>query len=440
MRISRTVQVYRLIIWLAWFMLLASWANAGFLFYEEAPINYSDTKPKDPIAAMILPYEQGKLGLDNTSEKAFLHSLLDKIDVPLESQVLVFSHTSFQNDLIRPQRPRAIYFSENFYVGWVQGGSIEIASMDPDLGPIFYRMDTPFGRQAEPHIVRDNQCLNCHGSSRTNGYPGMIVRSVYPNSIGSPIFGAGTRRTDHSSPINERWGGWFVTGESAGQRHQGNIYYKEGAPGEAIPVMDYGGNLKTLGKAFDTSKYLAPTSDIVALMVLEHQVMAHNAIIRAHLNTKRWLYIDANVGKHTDRPEGKIGAATLSYIDRGANDLLRVLLFTDEANLEIWGVEGGEAFQKSFAGGALRDADGHSLRDLQLLSRLFKTRLSYMIYSSSFDHLHPVMKKTFYLKLWQSLHGKGEAKIIGHLGDRECTRILKILLATKKGLPAYWRK
>ena len=440
MSIPATLQVYRLIIWLAWLMLLAPWVNAGFLFYEEAPIKYSDTKPNDPIAELIVPYGQGKLKFNDTSEKAFLHSLLDKIEVPLESQVLVFSRTSFQNDLINPHRPRAIYFSDNFYVGWVQGGSIEIASMDPELGPIFYRMSTPFGRQDKPLIVCDAQCLNCHGSSRTDGYPGMIVRSVYPNSIGSPIFGAGTRRTDHSSPINERWGGWFVTGESAGKRHQGNIYYKEGAPGEAIPVMDYGANLKTLGKAFDTSKYLAPTSDIVGLMVLEHQVMAHNAIIRAHLNTKRWLYIDGNVGKHTDRPAGQIGSASLGYFDRGANDLLRVLLFSDEANLEIWGVEGGEAFQQSFAEGALRDAEGQSLRDLQLLSRLFKNRLSYMIYSSSFEHLHPVMKKAFYKKLWQSLHGKGEAKVIGHLGEKERSRILKILLATKKDLPAYWKE
>ena len=439
MRTFSTTRIYRVIVWPAWVMLLGSWANADFLFYEEAPISYSDTKPKDPIAKMIIPYEQGKLALDKTSEKAFLHSLLDMLNVPLESQALVFSRTSAQNDRIRPQHPRAIYFSENFYVGWVQGGAIEIASMDPDLGPIFYRMETPFGRESKPRIIRDNQCLNCHGSSRTDGYPGMVVRSVYPNSIGFPIFGAGTRRTDHSSPLNERWGGWFVTGESAGKRHQGNIYYKEGEPGEAIPVMDFGANLKTLDKAFDTSEYLSPTSDIVGLMVLEHQVMAHNAIIRAHLNTRRWLYIDHNVGKHIGRPEGKIGEATLNYIDRGANELLRVLLFTDEANLEIWGVEGGEAFQKSFAGKARRNAEGHSLRDLQLLSRLFKNRLSYMIYSSSFEHLHPVMKKVFYRKLWQSLHGKGEAKIIGHLGNKERARILSILLATKKGLPAYWK-
>ena len=413
-------------------------AQAEFLFYEEAPIRYSDTESRDPLSKLAADLAAGRLVFDSSSEKNFLRDFLRHLKIPIESQVLVFSRTSFQNDRIEPQRPRAIYFSPEYYVGWVQGGDIEIIGMDPNMGPIFYRMNTPFGRYPEPRLIRDAQCLNCHGSSRTEGYPGMLVRSVYPDEIGAPIFGAGTHRTDHSSPISDRWGGWYVTGESAGARHMGNLYFEEGKPGEALPTKDFGAAPQSLEKAFDTSKYLAATSDIVGLMVLEHQVMAHNALAKAHLDTRRWLYIDSSIGKDTGRAEGEIGESTKALIERGADDLLRVMLLTDEIKLEGWGVEGGEAFQEAFAADAKTDSEGDSLRDLQLLSRLFKNRLSYMIHSKSFDSLHPVMKEAFYKKLWTALHGEGDAEICGHLGDKELARILTIVKATKKDLPGYW--
>lgn len=412
-------------------------ASAEFLFYEEAPIRYSDTKAKDPIAGLIGDYEAGELALDRSGELAFLRSVLKLLDIPEESQVLVFSRTSFQNDRIRPQTPRAIYFSPDYYLGWVQGGEIEIISVDPDLGPVFYRMSTPFGRHPEPRLFRDSQCLNCHGSSRTDGYPGMLVRSVYPDDIGSPILGAGTRRTDHTSPLEERWGGWFVTGDKAGDRHLGNIYYEEGEPGEARPKFDFGAHPSSLESAFDTTKYLAATSDIVALMAMEHQITAHNAITKAHLDTRRWLYLDARIGKETGRAEGEVGESTLGLIDRGADDLLEVMLMKDEAELVDWGVEGGDAFQDAFVAAGVQTADGSSLREFQLLSRLFKYRLSYMIYSSSFEHLHPRMKAKFYEKLHLALNGQTESS--SHLSEKERSRILEIVMETKDDLPGYWR-
>ena len=421
-------------------MTIAPPARAEFLFYEDAPIFYSDTPAKDAFAELERNgFDPVKLGLDVSGEAAFLRSFLDYLEVPVESQVLVFSRTSLQNDRIAPKHPRALYFSEDYYIGWVQGGDLELIAVDPELGPTFYRMNTPFGRHPEPRVIRDDQCLNCHGSSRTDGYPGMLVRSVYPDDIGSPILGAGTRRTDHTSPINERWGGWFVTGDNGGDRHRGNIYFEEGDPGEALPVMDFGARPRSLEKAFDTSPYLAPTSDIVGLMVMEHQITAHNAITKAHLDTRRWLHIDAGIGKELGRGEGEIGESTRGLIDRGADDLLKVMLFYEEAELEDWGVEGGEAFQTAFAAGARRGPGDRSLRDLQLLSRLFKNRLSYMIHSKSFDHLHPVMKAKFYEKLFAALKGTGDAEISGHLSEREKERILDILLATKDDLPPYWR-
>lgn len=407
--------------------------RAEFMAYEEAPVFYSDTAAKDPVAKIIADYESGGLKFDQTSERAFLRSVLEHFGIPIESQVLVFSKTSFQNDRITPARPRAIYHSSDYYLGWVQGGDIEITAFDPDLGPVFYRMSTPFGRYPEPEIVRDSQCMNCHGSSRTGGYPGMLVRSVYADPIGAPIFGAGTRNTDHSSPLEGRWGGWFVTGDKAGTRHHGNMVHKEGEPGEAILERDFGRAPASLDGAFDTEKYLADTSDIVSLMVMEHQLTAHNAIVKAHLDTRRWLHIDASIREQTGRGKDELSESTLGLIDRGADDLLDVMLFKDEAPLAGWGVEGGEAFQKVFAAAGKTTPDGDSLREFNLLSRIFKHRLSFTIHSAAFDALHPTMKSKFYEKLDAAL--KGESDAGAHIGEKERRRILEILRETKRELP-----
>lgn len=412
---------------------------ADYLIYEEEPINYSDTRPNDPVAKIVNEVNSGKVLLNTTDEKSFVLSFLDRLNIPVSSQVLVFSRTSFQNDRIRPQTPRAIYYSENYYIGWVQGGDLEIIAIDPQLGPIFYRMNTPFTGGSEIKLKRDAQCMNCHGGSKTDGVPGMLVRSVYPNYFGQPILSAGTHLTDHSSPLNERWGGWFVTGENAGKRHMGNAYFEEGKLRDASLVKDFGVPLENLEDAFDVSRYLTDKSDIVSLMVMEHQIMAHNAITKAHLNTRRWLNLDAAMAKQVGRPEGKISDAVLGYIDHSAKDMLKIFLFSNEINLEAWGVEGSEEFQCDFACFSRADQSGDSLRDLQLLSRLFKNRLSYMIHSSSFEYLHPIMKKAFYRKLWDALLGKDEDGIASHIKDKERARIVSILQATKKDLPNYWK-
>jgi hypothetical protein len=218
----------------------------------------------------------------------------------------------------------------------------------------------------------------------------------------------------------------------------GNAYFEEGKSRDATLVKDFGAPLQNLKEVFDVSRYLTDKSDIVALMVMEHQIMAHNAITKAHLNTRRWLNLDAAMAEHVGRSEGEISDAVLGYINHSAKDMVKIFLFSDEVNLEGWGVEGGEDFQCDFASCSQSDRNGNSLRDFQLLSRLFKNRLSYMIHSSSFEYLHPVMKKAFYRKLWEALLGKDENGIASHIKEKERERIVSVLLATKKDLPDYW--
>ena len=178
----------------------------------------------------------GEVEMDRSSDKAFLKDLLGKLDVPIDSQVMVYSKTSFQNSRIRPSQPRALYFSDEYYIGWVQGGDIEVISIDPNLGPIFYVLEIPKHPEHKPILFRPMECMNCHGGSRTEGIPGMLVRSVKPTNEGFPILAAGISQTDHASPIADRWGGWYVTGENAGDRHMGNLLYEKSEPGSATVV------------------------------------------------------------------------------------------------------------------------------------------------------------------------------------------------------------
>jgi len=62
---------------------------------------------------------------------------------PVESQITVFrKYDAFSNDLINPSNARAIYFNDQVAVGWVRGGPfLEIASVDPRQGTIFYALN-----------------------------------------------------------------------------------------------------------------------------------------------------------------------------------------------------------------------------------------------------------------------------------------------------------
>jgi len=106
------------------------------------PIRYSDTQSQDPVAILQRKLASGQLVLDRDKQHGVLPSLLKQLDVPVEFQVLVFSKTSLQIHKISPTNPRALYFSDSVYVGYVPGSSIlELAANDPALGAVFYTLE-----------------------------------------------------------------------------------------------------------------------------------------------------------------------------------------------------------------------------------------------------------------------------------------------------------
>lgn len=394
---------------------------------------------QDPVAKLWQRVESGGLTLDTHSAQSCLAQLLKELDVPVASQVLVFSKTSLQNALIGPLTPRAIYFSEEVYVGWAQGGMIELIGVDPLQGPQFYTVTLPATKGEKPGLATDENCLSCHESSRTNGVKGLLVRSVYPAGDGLPILSEGSFVTGHESPLHERWGGWYVTGRHGSDLHMGNAIAQQTKAGVLIDRKG-GANVTSLAKFVSTEPYLTNTSDIVALMVLEHQCTTHNLITDAAKSTREAMARQRDLQKAfgepvTDVPQG----SALSVIRSHAEKLVKQMLFAGEYALKDDGVEGGAAFQEAFHRNRQESKEGRSLKDFQLLTRLFKHRCSYMIYSKSFEALPPQMKAEFYAQLGRVLTGEDTSEAFADLSASERGHIREILLQTKPEAAAAWK-
>ena len=202
---------------------------------------------------------------------------------PSHRKDLSFPRPASRQRRISPETPRAIYFGDDVYVGWVQLGEVlELTAIDSQKGAIFYTLpQEPVDR---PQFRRQtHDCLQCHDSSLSKGVPGPFVRSVYPDPRGQPILSSGTFITGHQSPLRERWGGWYVTGTHGKQVHMGNLLVREREHRDRPEKIDLtaSGNRTDLGGLCDTTPYLALISDIVALMVLEHQTQMQTLLTRS---------------------------------------------------------------------------------------------------------------------------------------------------------------
>ncbi len=396
--------------------------------FEQEPILYTTAASQDRVAQLQTQLARDTTLLTHGGHSGYLKSLLIRLEIDAASQVLVFSQTSLQLRQISPHRPRAIYYNDDAYVGWVQHGDvIEIAAVDPQLGTVFYTL-----RQAPdkpPRLVRDRgQCLSCHASARTQSVPGLLMRSVYCDASGRPWFGAGTYTTDHTSDFRKRWGGWYVTGQHGTMRHMGNALSLDREAPTQID-REQGANLTDLETRFPVEPYLRKTSDIVSLMVLAHQTQMHNRITLANHETRQALHYDTVMNKALERPADFISATTRRRIQSAAQQLVRYLLFTDEFPLSA-PLKGEAAFQRQFTARALRDRQGRSLRDLDLKTRLFKYPCSYLIYSKSFRDLPPAVKTEVLNQLREALLGEAVA---AHLPPDQRQAIASILSETLPG-------
>ena len=416
----------------------------GFVPYSEAPIYYRSQELSDPVAKLEKRLEHGEIGLDFDPKFGYLKSVLNALNVPVSSQALVFSKTSFQFPNITPAAPRALYYNDDVYVGRVHNGKfLEFISFDPMKGAIFYILDDH--ASAHPVFERSEvDCVQCHVAPSTHGVPGVMLRSVYTKPSGVQAAGTPSFVTGQESPMSQRWGGWYVTAKSGPAVHMANVTVAgEGslpAPTKTVPAV-----LPSLFGLLDTSGYLASSSDIVAQLVLAHQTQMHNLITEVNYKTRLAVYANQSQNMSVTRPEStlpdsrEVPETVRSRFEASAEQLIRHLLFTNEAKLSA-PVVGTSGFAQEFAARGPRDAHGRSLRDFDLEKRIFKYPCSYLIYSADFDAIPKPAKDYIYRRLFEVLSGRDQNADFASLSSEDRRAILEILVATKPGLPDEWKE
>lgn len=385
-------------------------------------MDYSGSRTTDPITALGSAVARGDVSLEHDVHRGYLDSLLQALGIDVASQMLVFSKTSLQIAGIHSTTPRAIYFNDNTYVAWIQEAkNIEIASMDPQLGPVFHTLDQR--PDVDPRFNRQTRrCLECHDSlSLTGGgVPRFITGSGYTGTAGELVSHEGRILTSDRTPLRSRWGGWYVSGHHGDQVHLGNIVVGDIAELQDLEGMRIG-NLEDLDSLLDTSRYLNNKSDIVALLVLEHQVTVQNAITRCSWDTRRLLY---------DTEQGDATADNNERIASIAEPLVEAL-FRVNAGRITGRISGTSGFAEQFAARGPRDKVGRSLRELDLRTRLFKYPLSYVIYSAAFDALPEVIRNQVYRRIAAVLRGEDGSGSFDHLTAEDRTAIDEILRETR---------
>ena len=386
---------------------------------EHPAVGYSTRPTTDPVNALNARLQSGQVTLPYNETTGYLKPLLDALNVSVDSQIVVFSKTSLQQRIIQPRNPRVIYFNDSVVVAWVRDGFIEIAAHDAAQGAVFYRvLGSTVG---PPTMFRDNGCLQCHNSFATLGVPGFLAKSIPSALDGSALPWLGNYLTDHRSPIPERWAGWFVTGKTGSFRHLGNAPVVDRNIDD-VKIDAANLNLTDLRARFDTSGYLSPYSDVVALLVFDHQLRMMNLLTRIGWQARKLA--------HEGRDEAAIAAALRDI----ASETVDYMLFVDEAPLA--GVSGTSGFTESFSRRGPRDSKGRSLRDFDLKQRLFTNPCSYMIYSAAFEQLPGAAKRAIYARLWDVLSGAVRGPRYSRLSAPDRDRIVEILRDTKSDLPA----
>jgi hypothetical protein len=373
---------------------------------DHPAIEYHTRIAHDPVAELNRRLSSGGLQLAFDPVRGYLPATLEALKISIDSQIAVFSKTSVQAAIISPRNPRTLFFNDAVAVGWMRGGFIELAAQDPQQGVIFYLL--PQLQTTTPQFIRNDGCLSCHYSYNTLGVPGMLARSVVADPRGVAMPYLGNYLTDHRSPFDERWAGWYVTGSVGSMRHLGNAMVADRDRfDEAITADTL--NLKSLDGKFDTAPYLSPHSDVVALMVFDHQMAMINLLTRIG-----W--------------EARIGAPLRGKV----KELVDYLLFVDEPKLPGH-IQGSSQFAETFAKAGPRDSKGRSLRELDLDHRLLRYPCSYMIYSAAFDALPADARSEIYQRMSDILSGRDTDPRYARLSSSDRQAVIEILTQTKPG-------
>lgn len=385
-----------------------------------------DRPTTDVVADLIKKMDDGAVTLKWQGYSGYLNSVMDALHVPVTTQSVVFSKTSLQQHLISPSNPRAIYYTDNVFVGYIRDAPLlEIAALDPRQGMVFYALQQL--EFEEPKIVRADACLSCHETKESLGVPGVLARSIAVGNGGQTLPQAAPIESDHRTPFNERWGGWFITGSTGRTVHMGNTLFS--GTGSTARASQAPPQLRSLEGKFEADGYPSKYSDVAAVMTLNHQVRMINLLTRVGYETR--------VALDQQQRDPRSAAAANRLVAADAAELVDYLLFVDEAPLPEK-FESTSGFRQEFERGGVADKKGRSLKQLNLETRLLRYPCSYMIYSPAFDGLPGATKDAIYARMWDVLSGKAREQKYARLTPQLRAAIVEILRDTKPGLPAYF--
>jgi hypothetical protein len=251
-----------------------------------------------------------------------------------------------------------------------------------------------------------------------SGSSSLITQSVFPDPDGNPLLlpGLTPPPTDHSTPFEQRWGGWYVTGLHGSQRHMGNAVVPN--PYRS-PDLEQDGtqNLTSLIQKVDLHPYLAQTSDLVALMTFEHQV-------RMSTSSPKSAGARAPAAPNLD-------GADAERLNAIIEETLRYMLTVEK-----------RLFRNPSRCRHSRDVSarpsrrqGRSLRDFDP-KRIFRYPLSYAVYSAAFGR-SGTAKAKLYQRLYDILTNQ-DTEGFARLSTIDRQAIVEILRETKPDLPGYW--
>ena len=407
-------------------------SSQALRYDREYPVmHYGDPATHNAVARLQTRLDRGEVKLTFEPKHGYLESLLDALGIDRSSQTLVYSKTSLQTGSIRAATPRAIYFNDDAYVAWVQGSDLlELGAMDTERGQVFYTLPNSQGEATR--LQRETlRCLSCHDtySLSGGGVPRFLIMSSYVNTLGDQIVHEGSILPTDQTELKYRWGGWYVTGQHGAQVHLGNMHIRQ-----AQQLLDLEslrrGNLDSLDGLFNTQPYLTNKSDIVALLVMQHQAYIQNLITRVNFETRTVLAKDKEQTlKLASRPELK----------EDLDALVDAMLFVDAAPLTDR-IVGNAGFDVWFESQGPRDSKGRSLRELDLTKRLFKYPLSYLIYAPAFDALPQPALNYVYERFAAVLSERDQGAAYAHLSSADRRVIIEILTATKPGFAQASRR
>ncbi|MFY9343051.1 MAG: hypothetical protein WAT39_11210 [Planctomycetota bacterium] len=363
--------------------------------HQQEPIRYATAIDDNAITRLDARLAAGQLELPPQGASGRLLPLLQELGVPVSSQTLVFSKTSLQRHRIGPRHPRALYFGPDVYVGWAPGAAaIEVTVGDPRLGFVFYKLPQDVALPAR--FERDDSCLSCHASSRTDDEPGLLVRSVFPDAQGDPVASAGETQVVTSTPLAERWGGWLVTGTFTGA-HRGNGVAARDDQGRWRVQGRQAADLRAFAGEFAVDDYPAPTSDIGALLALEQQATIHNLLVRAALRTRVAVARDEQMNDLLH--ETGMRPPTTRLLDALAREIASALLLAGEPEWSEHHIVPLAAFAASFLVPWPRDPAGVALGQLELRQHTFALPLSPMVHAPAFAALPPPLRERVLARL-----------------------------------------